>query len=193
LEVLSQPFAEENSNEDFLVIVRAMDWGRVTWELREFSGVAMRRVRVAEERQVALDEVRDSATLYGVLDNCEEIFNHWRDAKTWLVSGDLHGGGDGFELLAGRARLGNLLELLDREEVARLRGIWFGWVSSRADDRIAGTRVFIGYAPVAHGYCRTNERAHDPLSWTLVFTSCRSFFGAHILFKPIQHARRKVN
>jgi hypothetical protein len=61
-EVFTQLFSEEANNEDFAVIVRAVDWGRVTWELQEMSGVALRHVRVDRAFQLALDEARDRAT-----------------------------------------------------------------------------------------------------------------------------------
>jgi hypothetical protein len=133
LEVFSQLFREEDNNEDFLVTVRTIDWGGVRWEQRELSGVALRRVRVPESRAESSGEARDMATQYGIVDNREEVSRHWRDAKTWLVppivvSGDLLGGGAGFELLIGNTRLGNLLGLLDREEVAEAQGhlVWVG-------------------------------------------------------------------
>jgi hypothetical protein len=132
-EVFSQLFREEDSNESFSVTLRTIDWGSVAWEQRDLSGVALRRVRVPESRAESLGEARDVATQYGIVDNREEVSNHWRDVKTWLVppivvSGDLLGGGAGFELLVGNTRLGNLLGLLDREEVAEAQGhlVWVG-------------------------------------------------------------------
>jgi hypothetical protein len=139
LEVFAQLFRETDSNEDFLVTIRTIDWGVVTWEHRELSGVALRRVRVAQAREESLDEARDMATQYGIVDNREEVVSHWRDAKTWLVppivvSGDLLGGGTGLELLVGNTRLGNLLGLLDREEVAEAQG-HLVWVGRRMEKR----------------------------------------------------------
>jgi hypothetical protein len=61
-EVFTQLFHEEANNEDFAVIVRSIDWGRVTWELQEFSGIALRQLRVDRAFQLALDEARDQAT-----------------------------------------------------------------------------------------------------------------------------------
>ena len=121
-EVFAQLFHEKANDEDFAVIVRAIDWGRVRWELEESSGVALRHLRVDREYQHALDEARDRATQFGIVDQREELVNHWKDAKSWVVppvviSGDLLGGGAGFELLVGYTRLGNLLGMLDREEV----------------------------------------------------------------------------
>jgi hypothetical protein len=113
--------------------VTAVDWGCVSWELAEFSGVALRHMRVDREYQHALDEARDRATQFGIVDEREEVVNHWTDAKSWVVppvvvSGDLMGGGAGFELLVGYTRLGNLLGMLDREEVpeSQTHLVWVG-------------------------------------------------------------------
>jgi hypothetical protein len=64
-----------------------------------------------------------------------ELIDHWRDAKSWImppvaVSSDLFGGGAGLELLIGYTRLGNLLALLDREEVGETKRhlVWVGRV-----------------------------------------------------------------
>ena len=102
--------------------VTSIDWGRVRWELREMSGIALRHMRVDRVFQHALDEARDYAVAYGIVDDREEVVNHWRDAKSWMVppvavSAELLGGGGGFELLVGFTRFGNLLGMLDREEV----------------------------------------------------------------------------
>jgi hypothetical protein len=132
-EVFTQLFFEEANNEDFSVIVRSIDWGRVSWELQELSGVALRHMRVDRGYQHALDEARDRATQFGIVDDREEVVKHWKDAKSWVVppvvvSGDLLGGGAGFELLVGYTRLGNLLGMLDREEVAEANRllVWVG-------------------------------------------------------------------
>jgi hypothetical protein len=125
-EVFTQLFHEEANNEDFVVIVRAVDWGRVRWELEESSGIALRHVRVDRGYQHALDEARAQATQFGIVDDREEVVSHWRDAKSWIVppvavSFDLLGGGAGTELLIGYTRLGNLLALLDRQEIPEIQ------------------------------------------------------------------------
>jgi hypothetical protein len=132
-EVFTQLFHEEANSEDFAVIVRTVDWGRVRWELEELSGIALRHVRVDRGYQHALDEARDRATQFGIVDERQEVVNHWRDAKSWivppvLVAGDLLGGRSGFELLVGYTRLGNLLGLLDRQEVSEAKKhlVWVG-------------------------------------------------------------------
>jgi hypothetical protein len=132
-EVFTQLFHEQAHSEDFAVIVRSIDWGRVRWELQEISGMALRHVRVDREFQHALDEARDQATRFGIVDERQEVVDHWRDAKSWIVppvavSFDLLGGGAGLELLIGYTRLGNLLALLDREEVPEIQKhlVWVG-------------------------------------------------------------------
>ena len=132
-EVFEQLFHEKANDEDFAVIVRSIDWGRVSWELQEFSGISLRHMRVDREYQHALDEARDHAVCYGIVDEREEVTNHWKDAKSWVVppvavSGDLLGGGAGYELLVGYTRLGNLLGMLDIEEVkvTQKHLVWVG-------------------------------------------------------------------
>ena len=116
-----------------LKAVTGVDWGRVSWELQEFSGVALRHTRVDREYQYALDEARDHAVCYGIVDERDEVVAHWQEAMSWVVppvvvSGDLLGGGSGYELLVGYTRLGNLLGMLDREEVkeAQQHLVWVG-------------------------------------------------------------------
>jgi hypothetical protein len=127
-EVFTQLFHEQSNNEDFAVIVRSIDWGRVRRELQEISGIAMRHVWVDRGFQHALDEARNQATSFGIVDERQEVVDHWRDAKSWIVppvavSCDLLGGGGGagLELLIGCTQLGNLLALLDREEVPEVQ------------------------------------------------------------------------
>jgi hypothetical protein len=73
---------------------------------------------------------------YGIVDDREEVVSHWREAKSRLVapvavSADLLGGGGGFELLVGFTRLGNLLGMLDRQEILETQKhlVWIGKVS----------------------------------------------------------------
>ena len=116
--------------------VTSIDWGRVSWELTEFSGIALRHMRVDRGYQLALDEARDHAVCYGIVDDREDVVAHWQEAKSWLVApvavtADLLGGGGGFELLVGFTRLGNLLGMLDRQEILETQKhlVWIGKVS----------------------------------------------------------------
>jgi hypothetical protein len=137
-EVFTQVYHEEAHSADFAAIVKAVDWGRVRWELEEFSGVALRQVCVDRGFQYALDEARERTAQFGIRDDREEVVNHWRDAQSWfappvIVTGDALGTNIGYELLVGYTRLGNLLGLLDRQDVpeAHRHLVWVG----RAMDR----------------------------------------------------------
>jgi hypothetical protein len=133
LEVFAQLFHEDANNADFAAIVRGVEWGRVRWELEEFLGVALRQVRVDRGYQYALDEARDRAAMVGIVDDRVEVVEHWRDAGSWfappvMVAGDVLGSSVGYELLVGFTRLGNLLGMLDREEVPEVTRhlVWVG-------------------------------------------------------------------
>jgi hypothetical protein len=132
-EVFTQLFHQKANDDEFAVIVRSIDWGRVSWELQEMSGVALRHMRVDRGYQHALDEARDRATQFGIQDEREELDRHWQEAKSWLVppvvvGGELLGSGTGFELLVGFTRLGNLLGMLNREGVKEMQQhlVWVG-------------------------------------------------------------------
>jgi hypothetical protein len=131
--VFDQLFHEQTSNADFATLVRAVDWGRIRWELQEFSGIALRQVRVDRGYQHALDEARNRATQFGIVDEREEVVAHWREAHSWftppvMVAGDVFGSSVGYQILVGFTRLGNLLGLLDREEVPEVARhlVWVG-------------------------------------------------------------------
>jgi hypothetical protein len=132
-EVFAQLFTDDTHNADFEVIVRAVDWGRVRWGLEELSGITLRQVRVDRAYQHAVDEARDRATQFGIVDDREEVVAHWRDAHSWfsppiIVAGDILGTSVGYALLVGFTRLGNLLGLLDRQEVPEVQKhlVWVG-------------------------------------------------------------------
>jgi len=124
--VFTQLFHEGTQNADFAAIIRTVDWGRVRWELEALSGIALRHVGVDRSYQHALDEARDRATRFGIIDDRPEVVALWRDTHTWfvppvLVTGDLLGTSVGYELLVGFTRFGNLLGLLDRQEIPEVR------------------------------------------------------------------------
>jgi hypothetical protein len=136
-EVFTQLFHEDANNEDFAAIVRAVDWGRVVWELEEISGMALRQVRVDRGFQHAVDEARGRAVQSGVANDRDDVVNRWRESRSWyappvMVAGDVLGSPVGFELFVGFTRLGKLLGLLDREEVAETQKhlVWVGKLMS---------------------------------------------------------------
>jgi hypothetical protein len=133
LEVFTQLFHVDATDADFAAIVRTIDWGRIHWELSELSGIALRRVSVDRGFQHALDEARDRATRFGIVDDRVEVVEHWSTAHSWLlppvmVAGEVLGTNIGYELLVGYTRLGNLLGLLDRQEVPEVARhlVWVG-------------------------------------------------------------------
>jgi len=80
-----------------------------------------------------LDEARERATRFGIIDDREDVVAHWQDAHSWftppvMIAGDILGTNVGYELLVGYTRFGNLLGLLDREEVAEAKKhlVWVG-------------------------------------------------------------------
>jgi hypothetical protein len=133
LDVFEQLFFDHHGDDDFASLVRFVDWAAVEWEERQLSGVALRRVAVPRPYQHAVDEARWRTREEGVQDDRPEIIEHWQTAGTWLrspilVAGDVIGSPLGNECLIGFTRLGNLLGLLDRQEVpeAALHRVWLG-------------------------------------------------------------------
>jgi hypothetical protein len=103
-------------------VVRFIDWADVQWGERQVSGVALRRVAVPRPYQHAVDEARWRTLAEGIQDDRPEIIEHWHTARTWLrspilVAGDVTGTSLGNECLVGFTRLGNLLGLLDRQDI----------------------------------------------------------------------------
>jgi hypothetical protein len=102
-------------------------------EMEEMSGIALRQMRVDRGYQYALDEARERAAQFGIFDDRIEVVEHWREAKSWfaapvLVAGEVLGSSGGYELLVAYTRLGNLLGMLDREEIAEAKAhlVWVG-------------------------------------------------------------------
>jgi hypothetical protein len=102
------------------------------------SGIALRHVLVNRGYQYALDEARERAAQFGIVDDREEVVEHWREAKSWfaapvLVGGEVFGSSVGYKLLVGYTRLGNLLRMLEREEVPETKK-HLVWAGRRAED-----------------------------------------------------------
>jgi hypothetical protein len=142
-EIFNQIFHEESANADFASVVRAIDWAQVRWELAEGSGIALRQVRVDRLFQQALDGARERCAQFGIRDDRQEVVNHWKVAHSWfappvIVAGDVLGTNIGYELLVGYTRLGNLLGLLDREEVPESSKhlVWVGKPTSSRSNTI---------------------------------------------------------
>jgi hypothetical protein len=132
-DVFEQLFHDHHDDDNFAGIVRFIDWANVGWEATALSGVALRRVAVPRPYQRAVDEARWRTAEEGVQDDRPEIIQHWQTAGTWqrspiLIAGEVMGLSLDNECLVGFTRLGNLLGLLDRQEVpeAARHRVWLG-------------------------------------------------------------------
>ena len=133
LEVFEELFFEHHGDEDFGTMYRAVDWSAVAWTETELSGVLLRRVGVDRGYQYAVDEARARTLQEGLSDARDAVVEHWLSQLTWLrppilVTGEVTGSGFEYELLVGFTRLGNLLGLLDRQEVPEMKRhrVWVG-------------------------------------------------------------------
>ena len=95
--------------------------------------MTLRRVAVDRGYQYAVDEARARTLEEGLSDARDAVVEHWASYSTWLrppilVTGEVTGSGFEYELLVGFTRLGNLLGLLDRQEVPEMKRhrVWVG-------------------------------------------------------------------
>ena len=110
-----------------------VDWLRVRWTEERMPGSELRGVTVDRRFQRAVDEARSLTIEAGLTDDRPEVVAAWRQEHTWivapvLVSGDVTGTAHRYALLAGNTRLGNLLGLMDRQEVgeSQRHRVWLG-------------------------------------------------------------------
>jgi hypothetical protein len=85
-----------------------------------------------------VDEARWRTREKGVQDDRPEIIEHWRTARTWLrspilVAGEVTGTSLGNECLVGFTRLGNLVGLLDRQDIPEYatHRVWHGTAATQ--------------------------------------------------------------
>jgi hypothetical protein len=133
MDVFEQLFHEHHGDEDFAAVVRFINWANVDWEEAALSGVALRRVAIPRAYQHAVDEARWRTVEEGVQDDRPEIIDHWKTTGTWLrspilIAGEVLGTSLDNECLVGFTRLGNLLGLLDRQQIpeAARHRVWLG-------------------------------------------------------------------
>jgi hypothetical protein len=133
LDVFEQLFFDHHGDGDYAAVVRFIEWADVAWRQRQLSGVALRRVAVPRGYQHAVDEARYRTLAEGLQDDRPEIIDHWRTAGTWLrapilVSDQVIGSPLADECLVGFTRLGNLLGLLDRQDIPEYatHRVWLG-------------------------------------------------------------------
>lgn len=131
LDVFGQLFHEHD-----VVIAGAasgIDWLRVGWSEERLSGAELRGVTVDRFFQRAVDEARSLTIEAGLTDDRPEVVAAWRQEHTWIVPpvllrGEVTGAVHRHALLAGNTRLGNLLGLMDRQEVgeSQRHRVWLG-------------------------------------------------------------------
>jgi hypothetical protein len=132
-DVFEELFFEHHGDAEFGSLYRAVDWSTVAWTETELSGLLLRRVAVERGFQYAVDEARARTLQEGLSDARDAVVDHWASHLTWLqspilVSGEVTGSGFEYELLVGFTRLGNLLGLLDRQDVPEMKRhrVWVG-------------------------------------------------------------------
>jgi len=138
LEVFGELFFEHPGDAEFGSLYRAVDWSTLAWTETELSGLLLRRVAVERGFQYAVDEARARTFEERLSDARDTVVEHWAGHLTWLrppilVTGEVTGSGFEYELLVGFTRRGNLLGLLDRQEVPEMKRhrVWVGEVAGR--------------------------------------------------------------
>lgn len=132
-DAFEQLFHDQHGDAAFAREVAGVDWKRVAWERTALSGVRLRRVFVPPRLERAVGEARDRTYEEGLADEREEVQASWAGEGTWvrapvLVEGSVIRSPAEFVLLVGRQRLGDLLGLLDRRDVAESarHEVWVG-------------------------------------------------------------------
>ena len=132
-DVFEQLFHEPHQDPVFAVVVQWVDWAGVTWREIELSGHALAQVQVPREYEHAVEEARARTIAVGLQDDRPEVVSHWHEESTWfrapvLVTGEVTDRRVSYELLVGFTRLGNLLGLIERGEVApeKKHRVWVG-------------------------------------------------------------------
>jgi len=132
-DVFEQLFHDQHDNDSLASIVRLVDWGVVAWEQGALSGVALRQVGVPRAYQRAIDEARAQTTIQGFHDERAEVMTHWEAERSWirapiLLTGDVLQTALTYELIVGFTRLGNILGVLDLQEIpeSALHRVWIG-------------------------------------------------------------------
>jgi len=132
-DVFEQLFHEQCDNNSLTSIVHFVDWGAVRWDEGDLSGVALRQVGVPRAYQHAVDEARARTARDGFYDERSEVMAHWEAARTLIrapivLAGEVLQSTLTYELIVGFTRLGNLLGVLDRQEIpeSALHRVWIG-------------------------------------------------------------------
>lgn len=133
LDVFEQLFFDPYGDHNFAACVESVDWAGVSWDERALSGLKLRQVSAPPDYRYAVDEARSLTAAAGISDDRSEVVAAWKGQGTWtrwpiLVEGALLGVPLEYVMLVGFTRFGNLLGLLDRQEISEFRPhrVWVG-------------------------------------------------------------------
>ena len=126
-------FHDRHDDPNLEWLLRGIDFGQVTWEQEDRSGVALRQVSVDRRFQQAVDEAYRDIVENDLIHEREDVVASWRETATWieppvLLSGSVLGTAIRDYLLVGSTRLGCLIAFLDQgvvTESARHQ-VWVG-------------------------------------------------------------------
>jgi hypothetical protein len=133
VEVFTALFHRRAHNADLEWLLRGIDFGQVTWEQADRSGVALRQVSVDRAFQEAVDEAYRDIMENDDIHEREDVVASWRETGTWIeppifLAGTVLGTAVRDYLLVGSTRLGCLLAFLDQQSVAESarHQVWVG-------------------------------------------------------------------
>ena len=132
-EVFTALFHDRHADPDLEWLLRGIDFGQVTWQREDRSGVALRQVSVDRAFQEAVDEAYRDILDNNVIHEREDVVASWQETGTWIeppifLAGAVLGSAVRDYLLVGSTRLGCLLAFLDQRivtESARHQ-VWVG-------------------------------------------------------------------
>ena len=88
--------------------------------------------------EFTVEEARSEVVSEGLIDDRNAVIEHWATHQSWfrspiLLTGEVVARPVAYELVVGFTRLGNLLGLMDREDIsaARKHRVWIGEVTGR--------------------------------------------------------------
>ena len=137
-DVFEQLFHEPHADLIFAALLRPIDWQTVRWRETELSGAALAEAHVPRDYEHAVEEARSEVVAEGLMDDRTDVVEHWATHQSWfrspiLLTGDVVARPVAYEVVVGFTRLGNLLGLMDREDISptRKHRVWIGEVAGR--------------------------------------------------------------
>ena len=133
LDVFTQLFHESVGTDAVPTITAQVDWAQVRWSDEYLAGYDLRQVYIDRQFAWGVEEAYLAALDQGITDERPAVIQGWQRQQSWIVppvfvTGAVIGSASRHALLVGNTRLGNLLGLLVRGEVApeRRHRVWIG-------------------------------------------------------------------